>query len=391
MPRYLIGFYFPHETPLAMGPTRWQAGSHLYANPAKPANVVLEPVPAGTFFLFHFDMVHAGFPNRSDKTRYMVKFVFTRTRHPRAPSWDHENAEWQRPADCIPSGDLPEAWSAVWNWMRGAPGARTSGSAAADHLRNLGATDESARLRSVYALAAADTPVLVDHLLREAGKNKHQRALAKDDRGHPVPRDDVRGYPRRWNERAVVMEDAAYALAACGERAIPALAELLGHEDAWIRINAAFAIGEHGPAACGAVPALAKLLDSPESQVVRQALDALGAIGTGLAPALPRIEKLLTETNLEWLEPQVMRGWVQEDQVRMNAASVLLSAVHGDDDPSAIERIAAAALGDKNGYVSAIAAETLIRIGTPTANASALRFLSERRWDDTLMVGVKPF
>ena len=392
LPRYLIGFYFPHETPLEMGPTRIQAGSHLYSNPVKPDSVVLDHVPAGTFLLVHFDMVHAGFPNRADNTRYVVKFVFARTRHPTQPSWDHADPDWRRPDACIPEYDLPETWSYIWNWMRGAPSAIANGQSTSAHLGNLNGQDQPARLRSIYALAAdAEVARLVDALTAEAGGNKHERVLAKDDKGHPVPRDHIAGYPRRWNERAVVMEDAAYALAACGARAIPALEVLLVHNDPWIQINAVFALGELGPLARSSVAKITALLDSPVSQVVRQTLDTLGAIGCNLAPALPKIERLLTVTNLEWLEAQVMRGWTAEDQVRMNAASVLLNAVNAGENLDEIERIASEALGDKNGYVSAIATETLVRIGTPTANANAIRFLSERRWDDTLMGRVKAF
>ena len=264
LPRYLIGFYFPHETPLLMGPTRIQAGSHLYSNPVEPDSVVLDDVPAGTFLLVHFDMVHAGFPNRSDDTRYVVKFVFARTRHPTAPSWDHADPAWRRPDGCIPGYDLPETWTYIWNWMRGSPAAIANGQSTADHLQNLNGQDQPARLRSIYALAA-DTEVsrLADALTAYAGGNKHERILAKDDKGQPIPRDHIAGYPRRWNERAVVMEDAAYALSACGERAIPALEELLGHDDPWIQINAVFALGEMGPLARSSVPKIATLLDSP--------------------------------------------------------------------------------------------------------------------------------
>ncbi len=392
LPRYLIGFYFPHDTPLEMGPTRIQAGSHLYSNPVEPDAVVLDGVAAGTFMLVHFDMVHAGFPNRTDDTRYVVKFVFARTRHPTAPSWDHVDPAWHRPDGCIPNYDLPETWTYIWNWMRGSPAAIANGLSTAEHLQNLNGQDQPARLRSIYALAAdAEVPPLVDALTACAGGGKHERTLAKDEKGQPIPRDHIAGYPRRWNERAVVMEDAAYALSACGERAIPALEDLLRHDDPWIQINAVFALGEMGPLARGSVANIAKLLGSPVSQVVRQALDTLGAIGCDLAPALPKIERLLTTTNLEWLEAQVMRGWTAEDQVRMNAAAVLLNAVNTGENLDDIERIAGAALGDKNGYVSAIATEALTRIGTPSANASAIRFLSQRRWDDTLMGRVKAF
>ena len=392
LPRYLIGFYFPHETPVAMGPTRIQAGSHLYANPVEPNGVVLQDVPAGTFFLLHFDMVHAGFPNFTNKTRYMVKFVFTRTRHADEPSWRHADARWRRPAGCIAEYDAPTTWTYIWNWMRGAPQAPTNGGTTPEYLARFNSAEQPTRLESIYAAAGSDAvDALVQALLANAGANKHERTLAKDKNGQPIPRDDVRGFPRRWNERAVVMEDAAYALAACGAAAVPALEALLAHEDPWMQINAMFALGELGGAAKGSVPKIADLLHSPVSQVVRQTLDTLGAIGTGLAPALPKIERLLSETNWNWQEAQVTRGWVAEDQVRMNAALALLNAVNSGEDLAAIERIASAALGDKNGYVSAIATEVLTRIGTPTAQAAAIRFLAERRWDDTLMAHVKPF
>ena len=392
VPRFLIGFYFPHETPLEMGPTRVQAGSHLYAQPVAPHGVVLDRVEAGTFFLLHFDMVHAGFPNYTDRTRYMVKFVFTRTRHPTEPSWRHEQARWQRPSTCIPEFDVPAAWGCIWNWMRGAAESPANGISVEECLAQFDSEDQAARLQSIYeAAGTGEVASLVDALLANAGQNKHERALAKDGNGQPVPHDDIRGYPRRWNERAVVMEDAAYALSACGAQAIPALQRLLAHPDPWMQINAAFALGELGPAAKECVGDLAALLDSPHSQVVRQVLDAIGAVGEGIGPALPQIERLLTETNLDWQEAQVGRGWVAEDQVRMNAASALLNAVSAGDRTDDIERIAAASLGDKNGYVSAIATETLARIGTPTAQAEAIRFLAERRWDDTLLAGVRPF
>ncbi len=383
VPRYLIGFYFPHDVPVAMGPTRIQAGSHFYAQPVRPSGVVLDAIAAGTFLLLHFDMVHAGFPNRTERTRYMAKFVFTRTRAPRAPSWNHADPAWRRPAACLPDFDLPNTWVHVWNWLRGAPATRERRPGEAASVEPFDNPHQPTRLEAIYG-GGHTIDALRDALLARAGEDRHQRALAKDAEGRPVPRDDVRGFPRRWNERAVVMEDAAYALAAQGADAVPALAELLGHADPWMRINAAFALGEIGAPAREVAPALARLLDSPHQQEARQALDALAAIGGGLAPALPRIERLLTQSNPNWQAPEVMRGWSGEDQVRLNAAFALLSGVAAGENQAAIEAIATAALGDKNGYVSAVATETLIRIGTPSAHAAAIRFLAERRWDETL-------
>ena len=392
VPRYLIGFYFPHDTPLAMGPTRFQAGSHLHAHPVEPHGVVLDSVAAGTFLLLHFDMVHAGFPNATESTRYMVKFVFARTCHPTAPSWENAEAAWRRPERCIPDCELPATWSYLWNWMRGT----TAGAAGAPSGKTDGVDPggQAVRLERIYARAAhADVDGLADALAGRAGQGRHERVLARDEAGGVLPRDDIRGYPRRWNERAVVMEDGAHRLAACGPRAIPRLLGLLELDDPWVRINAAFALGEMGPVARDGVAAVTGLLDDPHQQVVRQALDALGAIGRGIDAALPKIEALLLTSNPAWQEAQVLRGWVAEDQVRINAAFVLLNAVSnpGAANLPAIEAIASAALGVANGYVDAVLVETLARIGTPGAHARAIRFLSERRWDETLMGDRKPF
>ena len=394
VPRYLIGFYFPHATPLAMGPTRMQAGSHLFAQPvpltdtAQARTVVFKDVPAGAFFLLHFDMVHAGFPNRTESVRYMVKFVFARTRRPLAPSWRNADASWRRPRAAIPEFDLPATWGHIWHWMRGEVARPASVEHAEPGFGDADSLDQPARLERIYRCDAT-LPQLRAALLNHAGQNKHERTLARNAKGQVIAVDDVRGYPRRWNERAVAMEDATYALAARGDAAVPVLLELVDHDDSWVRINAAFALGEIG--ATSAVPRLAALLANPHQQVVRQALDALAAIGEGLAPALPAIERLLTRSNPDWQAAQVMRGWTGEDQVRLNAAFALLGAVSAGENPAAIEPIAIAALGDKNGYVSAVAIDVLVRIGTPAAHAAALRFLAERCWDDTLIGGVKPF
>ena len=393
LPRYLIGFYFPHETPLAMGPTRLQAGSYLFAHPAAPQAVVLpELVEAGTFVLAHFDMLHAGFPNLMDAARFMVKFVFVRTERPTAPSWHNLEPEWRHPTNCLPEFDLSETWSFIWHWLRGEPRAMANATAVDEHLARLNDADQVARLRSIYVIAAENASDSLGEALESyAGQNKHQRRHKRDENGQPLPRDDMRGWPRRWNERAIVMEDAAYALAASRAGAIPTLWRLLEHDDPWVQINAVFALGENGAASKESVGHIVPLLASPHQQVVRQALDALGAIGCGLAPALPAIERLLTETNTDWQELQVERGWVGEDQVRFNAASALLNAVNAGEELDHIERILTACLGDENGYLSAVATEALVRIGTPHANTAAIRFLSDRRWDDTLRGLAKPF
>ena len=394
VPRYLIGFYFPHDTPKLMGPTRVQAGSYLYAHPVAPHGVVIpEDVTAGTFFLLHFDTVHAGWVNRLDQTRYMVKFVFTRTEHPTSPAWNHDNSRWQRPTTCIPTFDVEPAWSFIWDWMRGeAQTNRPAPSESANHHAALNGVNQIERLNAIYSLAhRSEIEDLTGRIESLSGLGLHERSLAMDKNGKQQARDAIEGYPRRWNERAVVVDDAAYSLAAVGKEAVPALTSLLRTEDPWVVINALFALGEIGPTARNALPHVIRLLEHPKQQVVRQALDTLGAIGGDVGEALPQIHALLQETNPNWQSPEVVRGWTGQDQVRLNAVLAILSCLNEPANHASIESMLIASLDDPNGYVPAVATEALVRLGSKTAIEASVRYLQDRRWDDTLIGRVKPY
>jgi len=371
-----------------------QAGSYLYAHPVAPHAVVIpQDVTAGTFFLVHFDTVHAGWVNRLENTRYMVKFVFTRTEHPTTVTWNHINSSWRRPAKCIPNFDVEPAWSFIWDWMRGeSQTSRPAPTRNAKHYAALNGVDQVARLNAIYTLAhVSEIEGLTNQIKALSGLGMHERSLLKDKDGKRQPRDDVKGYPRRWNERAVVVDDAAYALGAVGKDAIPALKSLLDAKDPWVVINALFALGEIGPAAGQARSPVIRLLEHPKQQVVRQALDTLGAIGGDIGEALPKIHSLLQETDPNWQNPEVMRGWSGQDQVRLNAVLAILSCLNEPANRTSIESILIAALDDPNGYVAAVATEGLVRLGSKTGIEASIRYLQDRRWDDTLIGRAKPF
>jgi ectoine hydroxylase-related dioxygenase (phytanoyl-CoA dioxygenase family) len=72
-----------------MGPTRFLAGSHLYAtlHDLRAEQAVMQEIPAGSVVIAHFDLVHAGSPNNSEQMRYMMKFVALRCENPTRPTW----------------------------------------------------------------------------------------------------------------------------------------------------------------------------------------------------------------------------------------------------------------------------------------------------------------
>ncbi|MDX1948126.1 MAG: HEAT repeat domain-containing protein [Pirellulaceae bacterium] len=78
-----------------------------------------------------------------------------------------------------------------------------------------------------------------------------------------------------WTEQ----QAAADALARIGAPAVPRLAQLLGHADAEVRLQAATVLGRMGPDAQGAAIALTQLLADPDIRIRKAATRALGRIG----------------------------------------------------------------------------------------------------------------
>ena len=75
----------------------------------------------------------------------------------------------------------------------------------------------------------------------------------------------------------------------------------------------------------------------------------------------------------------------------MNIALILLNAARMPSFASEVEEIGLLLLRDANGYASAISAEAMIRLNTRSALSAAIQFLSDRRWDDTLIGHTKPY
>ena len=386
-------FYFPHDVPLVMGPTRLLAGTHLYANihDIVAEQVVLGAIPAGTAILADFDMGHAGSPNRTDESRYMLKFVVLRTQSPRRATWDHRDPGWRTPDGLHTPHDLPRAWTSLWNWLRGAP--RGEGIEAPPRtalprlLEALTVRDQGTRLAALYDLAAMGAPAvaaLTDALLATAGRDRHVAP----------PQDDLRYYSksedhldRCYSPRQFVPEDAAVALGAIGAPAVESLVALLDHGDPWIRINAAYALGEAGPvAAGGCADRVGMLLDDPETVVVRAALDALCALPCYGPATVARLHRLLARDIANGAEPAMgepsLGGrWTKQDHIRYVVSLALLARLTGADRPEGLEEAFLAALGDETGYTQAMACQGLERLGTPSGLTAAVRHLQPRRWD----------
>ncbi len=417
--RFVRIMYYPQDTPQELGPTHVIPGTHLNRGLSEAEKAQQLPVigTAGTVSLTHFDIGHAAGVNVTGQRRFMVKFIFMRAAAPQSNGWSGPAWAWRRPEE-LTTGDRQElAWSHLWDWLRGAPyryaslGVAAAGPgngsaseagidnlqrrlvdgrpedrvAAAEALARVGAGSAPAipalvgclnrdpdpvRIAATYALGAIGTPAIpaLTAMLRDSG-DALPCLLRGVGRGH---------HGGTWREQALVMDDAAHALAAIGRPAIATLIDLLAADDEWARVNAAFALGEMDGAARAAAPALVRALEDESHFVVRTAADALGTIGA--TEAAGPLGSLLHVARPGWDTPLV-RGWSVRDQVRFNAATALARLGSG---AAAAQADLIAALDDPCGQVTTVVLAALRNLGTPAALVAALSMLTAERWDPSL-------
>ena len=135
--RTVLAMYYPQTVTPDMGPTVLMPGTHFRNAPtdrmATYANFkeqVVLAVKAGTVAITHYDIWHAASANRSEKTRYMLKFLFSRGSAPTAPSWCHDpeaaaaalgRLSSEKACDCSQSDHYKERAlrRALWNHLLG--------------------------------------------------------------------------------------------------------------------------------------------------------------------------------------------------------------------------------------------------------------------------------
>ncbi len=330
--RWAMLFYYPQDTPVKLGPTAIMPRSQ-YLNTQPPAGVDELPLSgeAGTVTIVHYDLLHRGMPNTADRTRFMVKFLFTRMTEPRCASWNHRDPAWEASDD--PQDSI---WRSMWDWHRGAATpAASHADPSVDALANrLGDETEIVGLGAAYELGAhgaAAVPALLAALREEA---------------EAAPR------------------NAAYAFNRIGAPAVPALLEAARDGDPRVRARALDILGDMGLAAAPAVPALVEHLADEVDDPRRRAAEALGTAGqasTEIAGALGAV--------------------LQNDasgEVRRTAALSL--ARLGPNAAAAIPALTRA-MSDENHYVRGYSVYALGRIGTPEATRAVVNHLQTMRWD----------
>ncbi len=381
VPRFVFLFYFPQDTPVEMGPTRVIPGSHYYDHITREDHAFAylpDRVKAGSCVLAAIDIEHAGMSNLTNQTRHMLKFSFSRTRNPKAPDWDGGADDWRPPAKHLARYEHQETWSYVWNWMRGARSPKNAPARDIEsHISHLNSANQQQRLAAIYSLGAMGEPALaplLSSLKKHEGQNRMEPAAYKRNADGTF---EILGDPteRRWVDGGHIVQDEAYALGCLGEIAIDPLIQLLGSEDPWIVINAAFALGEIGSPAARAVPKMAAVLDTTDDRIIQAVLEAVGCLGSNIIAALPAITRLLRMPCESWNS-----GF--GDKIHVNAINALLLS---DVDIGDMEDLLLALLRRpaSSSDVPAVALEILIRRGSPQGVRHAIGYLQTHRWDDT--------
>ena len=355
--RWVMAFYYPQDVTLDMGPTGLLPGRQYHnsiSNPDPTATTEEELGvcgPEGTVTIVNFDVWHRQMANRSDRKRYMMKFMFARLHEPEAPAWNNRSREWVG-GERDPGG----LEHSVWTWHLGGSNSRhvaaNGNGGLSVALRDLNSEDESQRLGAEYAASRfGETAVagLIDAL------DKHINTVV-DDNTAISPTNTAGGNPADI--------PAVHGLSAIGETAVPALIDVLqDNRGSWRRRCAAAAVlGNIGPQAEEAVEMLATAVRDDDQWVRRNAIEALGRISQcphdGAA------------TLIEAVSDEVV-------QVRWNALLALAELGEPlDDAVPAISR----ALSDEDRYTRFYASLALRRIGTGRALDSLFDNLISSRW-----------
>ena len=332
--RWAMAFYYPQDTPVELGPTAiWSQSQYVNTQPpfGDDEEVALAG-EAGTVAIVHYDVFHRKMRNSGEKTRYMMKFLFTRMSEPQSPSWDSRDATW------MPTDDVQErTWEHLWEWYLGTGGNGNgkngaSKNAVSELADELGDESELVGIDAAYQLGQVGEYAI------------------------PALMDALKG------EDEAVCRNAGYGLNAIGQAAVPALVDATRDADERIQMRGVDALGDMGLSAQEAVPALIERLKDESEHVRSHAAEALGTTAQLSDSAVTPLVSTLQD---------------EKDLVRRNTALSL--ARIGPHAPAAVP-VLAHALHDENHFVRAFSLHALRRINTPESTEVMLNYLQSVRW-----------
>jgi len=396
--QYLRVMYYSHPMELINGPTHVTPGSQYNGDVEDEDRAREQPVlgAAGTVFISHFDLIHAGSPNQSDRVRNMLKLLFAKATEPGSPTWKHECPEWKTPSDHQAPYLIENLWRQQWRWLSGA-NCEKENQVEGSFLEpdQWASMETSAKVKYIQELSLNSEciPFLIDQLNTSHQAVRSSSIYALGEIGgaaiDPLVRKLLEAEEPEDKMTDLVgggfsMDDEAYALTACGEDALRGAARVIGSNRPWSQVNGLQVVIDLGVANEEILTGIEACLQSDSDQVVSFACLALGRVGD--ERSLPLLLKVLktkydTEHHQQKLEINKHNIWPIEYAIHFQAAFSLvrLSKYAAPYEDEILEH-----LHHPFGQVSMMAGECLKRIGSASAMKSLVEFLEVRRWDASL-------
>ena len=319
--RWAMAFYYPQDVTPEMGPTSVLPASQYYTsrNQAEKIEEYLLCGEAGTVTVVHYDLWHRATTNRSDRNRYMMKFLFCRMQEPVAPGWNCSNTSWRDPAA---ADGLPRLWQCVWNWNLGNESLpleqsklnadkRTS-RAQSQQIEEDKGPREAEMLESVYRLSRQG----------QWGLAELSKMLAKE-----APEMLDGNLAARHKNPSQLF--SAFGLSAQGVAAVPFLLTSLRSDNWSLRAAAADILGDIGLPAASAVPHLIDSLEDESEWVRRNAAEALGNIAS--PEAVDSLASLLTKDSCFFVRHNAALSLAKIGPDSKSAHSALKQALQDDN------------------------------------------------------------
>jgi hypothetical protein len=387
--QYLRFMYYSHDMALENGPTHIIPGTQYHADLTDEDRQRVAPVAgkAGTIFISHFDLGHSGCPNMSDRGRNMIKFIFLRARRSPAPTWQHVSETWKIPESLHVPYVLERCWQTHWRLLCGHG---QDAQAVVDPSALLSALEDEndlkARIALIEKIGECRSPEGVEPLAaslntsHQAQRTAAIYALAGIGEASisalvRILESSEKELPGRVWDHTITYDDACYALSAIGEPALDALLPLLKSEVTWTVLNAIHAINDIAIFRENHRLALESLLNHESLYVRMYTVNALGAI-----QSVKSIGTLLDVLDGPF-KSCVDHQW--PDEWALHCVTALAVSRLAEDAADFEDRIVGH-LDHECGQVGYLMAETLRRIGTPSACTALVDNLIGHRWDASL-------
>ena len=118
-----------------------------------------------------------------------------------------KDTSWKTSSNAMTRNSYLNAWEHIWNWLLGDAAVSKN----IHYSMQKTNTIKDQRIESIYHQSNPEQIVTLIKRLRSCeGENRHKRTLIQTEK-EEYTLQDKKTDERRWNERAVVMEDESYA------------------------------------------------------------------------------------------------------------------------------------------------------------------------------------